>query len=417
MAIIMDQFGRKKDTEADSSAPAAAPSGQPGPVAPVGQKAQTKGSGQFTDLNKYLTANKGIGNMAQGVVDKAVGASPTTSFNPNPLAPPKTTVNLSDTKDVEAAGTFLTGSYDAAGEEKKIEDAATASRRQAADQARTAQGLAAGDFGTIRAATGTQGGRSGLGNLTAFGLQRNEDAQKLFQGAKSTTDSRMGAVEQGVAAAKGQVGANKDSYAKSQADLKAYLKNQASPELFKELTSNLKGSAVGTKSLDDFIKETTIDHTDLLDPGGYSYDFSDPVEYNKHIENFKNSAALDKANIGKYFKQGTNYNQSNTASTDPKVAALQKLLGAEAGSFDKDSLMSQAGLKNSESTFDQKAYKQALRDYLKLQSEANKAAKKPGTLGSGTKNVAPVVAAPTKPAKPSTGGGSGGGRNTNRHMA
>jgi hypothetical protein len=377
-------------------------------------------------LSKYLAANKaGVGGMAQKIVDKTGGGPVQTTFSPITKPPEvQSSVDLSNEESVNRAADSLAATFDINAPKNEIAQQVTnAATTATTDAARTAA-IAAGNQGALRQAFAGDGVRRGIGNMSAFGVARDENAQNLFRESANRAQDRVKAVNEGAKSANLSVDDSAKAFADAQANLKKYIKDTAAPSLLKDRLRDVQHTVTGQgfdnavaaggqlspeeiASLRGAVNSEWIKRGNIK-PSGHGdvgKQYSEILNANQlSDEDYARLVSGFNAAAGqKFYKAGLTPTVRKAGDKlTPQLAALQKLMGAEAPDMSDAALLTASGATGRAESFDTEGYKKALRDYI-IGSRVNE-------LGLGPTAGAPE---PIKAATPKTGdkrktGSSGG---------
>jgi hypothetical protein len=423
MAIILDQAGKKKQNDpAAATQPLAAPSGGATgqPAAPTGTAAPKQaGSGGFTDLSKYL-ANNDVSGLAKGAADKAAGGSVQTTFAPTEAAPTvQSTVDLTNSEDVDRASNALSSTYDTNKAKNDIDSQAAGAQVRAATAASNTAALASGNQGALRSALAGDNARRGIANLSAFGLSRDANAQNTFQNAAKTAQTNVGAVQQGIGAAKQGIDKTATDFADQQKALRNYIGTQATAlsgeALNRAKAANVATQEVAPRAFNWRDPNSVAEFKAQLGPSG---EYLAPEAIKGLMQSWDQGFGQD------YYAAGE---KAGVGSLDDvgqiKLAALNKL----GQGFDPTAI--RVGT-DRQATYDNDRARADLQKYLKYQAESRAGDPGhvilPGTTPNTNRGVSMIPAdlgernqmndAPPPTEKKSTGGGGSGRVSTKRKL-
>ncbi len=370
MAVIYNAQGKKKDVASQPTEQPLAPSAPAaGGAAPQATAAPKQAGGGFTDLSTYLKANKkGIENIASNLASNAVGKVDTTVKGPEVASIGNTTVDLAG--DTSGAVKDLGKTYDTTTYENELANS-TAGQYQSAGQAVGAtSALAAGNIN--QALSGINGGvRGGIRNLTAFGVQRDPNAQQTFQKAAQDAQANAATLAANSKAAAEKIAQGKKDFTDRMDALKANIADSQNKLLDESARSRVSKRAVGNK--DEHSQYLLSDPNaarqwtqDLAASSGDGFTFT-PKTTDANISQY-----MDEFNrtYGKnYYTAGT---QAVVGAASPellrKQAALDSLLSAGGlgkADWTDQALINRKGDTQQQASFDQEGYKKGLAEYIK----------------------------------------------------
>jgi hypothetical protein len=372
MAVIYNAQGKKKDVASQPTeqplAPSAPAAGGATPQATAAPK--PAGSG-FTDLGTYLKANKtGIEKTATNLANKAVSGVDTSIKGPEVTKIENTTVDLAG--DTSGAVADLGKKYEQDAYQKQLDAEAAGKLQSAGQQLGAASRLAAGDMS--QALSGIGGGaRQGLRNLTAFGVNRDPNAQKTFQGAVQKAQANTDTLATNTKAAAARIAEGKTAFDARRKELLGNIEKAQGQELAREagrVSTQLETPALTGHKLD------TNTLASLITPPTSSYTIGGRNSNIKGLDSL--NADISKLADDYYRQHGQKYNKTGSSiqvrgrsgEEQQRMDALNRLLTAgniEQKSFDDASLIRESGKVGSEGSFDTEGFKQGLRDYLAKQ--------------------------------------------------
>jgi hypothetical protein len=361
MAVIYNAQGKKKDVASQPTEQPLAPSAPAaGGAAPQATAAPKQAGSGFTDLSTYLKANKkGIENTASTLAKNAVGNVDTTVNAPKVASIDNTTVDLAG--DTSGAVNDLNKTYDTTTYENELANS-TAGKYQSAGQAVGAtSALAAGNINQTLA--GINGGvRGGIRNLTAFGVQRDPNAQQTFQKAAQDAQVNAATLAANSKAAAEKIAQGGKDFDDRRGKLVTAIKEAQDQEKKREL------SRVGLAT-QDVVRSTPAlsleELRSLVDDPNAAYTGGTgnlDADLQKWADNYNFMSGAG------YYNPATKASVGYRSTGDQqRMDALAKLMtagGVEQQDFSDAALIRDSGVTGQDQSFDKLGFKKGLKDYI-----------------------------------------------------